>query len=119
MKALALMQVLQCLPLQQFHGDERLALVLVNVVDRADVGVIEGRGGTGLTLEALQGLMVLGHFFRQELERNEALKLGVLGLVDDTHASAPELLQDAVVGDRCAGHLSSATYDSESPDLRV
>ena len=98
--------VLQGLPLQQFHGDERVPPVLVNIVDRADVGMVEGGGGLGLTLEALQRLMVLGHFFRQEFERNEAVELGVLGLVDDTHSAAPELLQDAVVGDGGAGHLA-------------
>ena len=96
--------VLEGLPLQQFHGDERPAFVLVDVVDGADVGVIEGGGGLGLALEALQGLMVLGHFFRQELERDEAMELGVLGLIDDTHTAASELLQHAIVGNRLANH---------------
>ena len=35
---------------------------------------------------------------RQELERDEAAELRVLGLVDDAHAAAADLLQDAVVG---------------------
>jgi len=45
--------VLQRLALQQLHADEGLALVLVDVVDRADIGVVEGRRGPGLALEAL------------------------------------------------------------------
>ena len=39
----------------------------------------------------------------QELERYKAAELGVLGLVDHTHAAA-KLLQDAVVGDCLADH---------------
>ena len=111
--------VLQRLSLQQLHGDEGPAFLHVDIVDGADVGVIEGGRGLGLALEALQGLMVLGHFFRQEFERHEAVKLGVLGLVDHTHPTTPELLHNAVVGDRCAGHLASSTYDSDYPDVRV
>ena len=34
-----------------------------------------------------------------------ARALGVLGLVDHTHATAAEFFNDAVVGDGCADHL--------------
>ena len=36
---------------QQLHHDEVLSLVLLDGVDRADVGVIESRGGPGFPLE--------------------------------------------------------------------
>ena len=111
--------LLQRLSFEQLHGDKRVAPVLVNIVDRADVGMVEGGGGLGFALEALERLMVLGHLLRQEFERHKAVELGVLSFVDDTHSSAAELLQDAVVGDGCAGHLSSAAYDSEYPDVRL
>ena len=38
--------------LQQLHNDEGLAVVLAQLVDRADVGVVEGRGGARFALEA-------------------------------------------------------------------
>ena len=41
-----LFRVPQRLPFQQFHGHEGLAAVLVHIVDRADMRVIERRGGT-------------------------------------------------------------------------
>ena len=66
--------------------------------------MVEGGGGLGFALEALQGLMIFGHVFRQELERDEAMELGVLGLIDDTHPSATELLQNAVVQYHLAQH---------------
>ena len=55
-------------------------------------------------LEAGQRLRILGHFIGQELEGDEAVQPSVLGLVDDTHAAAAQLLDDAVVGDGLADH---------------
>src|ERR1019366_9372021 len=54
--------------------------------------------------ESLQRLPVLGHILRQELQSDEAVKPGVLGLVNDAHASAAELLDDAVMRDNLANH---------------
>src|SRR6516162_1043526 len=50
--------VLERLPFQQFHSDERSTLKLVYVVNRADVGMIEGARGSGFALEAFQHLRV-------------------------------------------------------------
>jgi hypothetical protein len=66
-------------------------------MDRADVGMIQGRGGLGLTPKTFQSLAVLRKVFREEFERNKSLKARVLGLVDHTHAAIAELLQNAVV----------------------
>ena len=40
----------------------------------------------------------------QELQRNRATEPDVLGLVHHTHATAPELFQNAVVRNRLADH---------------
>jgi hypothetical protein len=60
--------------------------------------------GPRFALKPLQGLPVLGEFFRQELQGHAALELGVRGLVHDTHASAPELFEDMVVRNGLADH---------------
>ena len=62
--------VLQGLPFQQFHHDERLPIELVNFVDDADVRVIEARGGPGLALKALQGHGVADQFRGEKLQRD-------------------------------------------------
>ena len=92
------------LALEQLHRDEVLPLVLVDLVDRADPGVIERRGRPRLALEALERAGLLGHLHGQELERHVAAELGVLGLVHDAHAAAAELRGDPVVGDGLADH---------------
>ena len=56
--------------------------------------------------------------FRQELECNESLEAGVLGLVHHSHTAAAELFQDAIVGDRCADHsVPVVSEDSSHRDL--
>jgi len=86
------------------HHDKGLALVLPNVVNRADVRVIQRGGSLRFTLEPFQGLPVLGEFFREEFQGDGALELGVLGLVHHAHAAPAELLQNAVVRDGLADH---------------
>ena len=58
----------------------------------------------GFASEPFQRLVVFRKFLRQELQRNEAAQLGVLGLIDHTHAAATELLNDAIVRDGLADH---------------
>jgi hypothetical protein len=49
-------------------------------------------------------LRVPRHFIRQEFEGDEAAKIGVFGLLNHAHASATELVEDAVVRDGLADH---------------
>ena len=52
--------------LEKFHGDESFAALIVNFVDGADVGVIEGGGGFGFALKAAEGLRIFGDVVGQE-----------------------------------------------------
>ena len=97
--------ILQRHPFQILHRDEGLAAVFADLVDRTNVRVVQGGCGPRLAAEAFERLRVLGKVVGQELEGDEAAKLCVLGLVDDTHPAAPEPLNDAVVGDDLANEL--------------
>ena len=90
--------------LEQLHRDEPLPLVRVDVVDGADAGVVEGRGSVRLALEALERLGLRGEALGQELEGHGTPEPGVLGLVDDPHPAAAQLLDDAIVRERLADH---------------
>jgi hypothetical protein len=46
------------LPLQVLHYDERLSLVLVNVVDHRNVWMIQRRSSAGFPPKSLQGVLV-------------------------------------------------------------
>ena len=90
---------------QKLHGDERMTFVLADFVDRADVGMVQGRRSTRLAPKAFESLRVLGKFVRKKFQGNEAPELGVFGLIDHTHAAAAELFDDAVVRDGLADHV--------------
>src|ERR1700730_8231990 len=81
-----------------------MAIVLADLVDRADVGVVQGRSRACFAPEPFERLRVLSDLFGQKLQCDKAAKVGVLSLVDNTHAAATKFLDDAVVGDRLADH---------------
>src|SRR2546428_7329780 len=96
--------VLKGLPLQELHDDKVLSLVLADLVDRANIGMIQGGSCPRFTLKSLQRLMIGRELIGQELESNVAAQAQVFGLVDHTHAAATQLLQDTVVGNGLANH---------------
>ena len=100
--------MLERLALEQFHHQERRALVAPDLVDDADVRMIERRGCPRLAHEAIEDVLVLGDLLRQELERHLPPQLGVLGLVDDTHAAAADFGEDSVVADSRSNHFSAS-----------
>jgi hypothetical protein len=87
------------LTIQKLHRDECLRILLANVVDGADVGMIEGGGGLCLSTEATERLRIARHFVRQELQSDEPVQASILGLANYAHAATTELLDDAVVRD--------------------
>jgi hypothetical protein len=97
----------QRLALKKFHGDEMPAFVLVDVVDCADVWVIQGRGRLGFTLESLQRLAVPGQRLGQELQGNWAFEPGVLGLIHYAHSALAQLFDDLIAAgkDRAGGEF--------------
>ena len=72
-------------PVQKLHHDEGLSVLLVNLMNSADVGMIQRRRCFGLALEPAQGLRVFGYFVGQELEGNKPAELHILSLIDHTH----------------------------------
>ncbi len=103
----ALDEVLERLALQQLHDDEGLALVLPDLVDRADVRVVEGGGGPGLAQEPVERGAVAGGLGGEELQGDGSVEDAVVCPVDDAHTAATELLDDPVVRDVLSDHLAS------------
>ena len=62
--------ILQRRPLQILHHDERSPVLLADVVDRADVWMVERRCGPGFALKAAQRLGITRQIFGDELERH-------------------------------------------------
>jgi hypothetical protein len=48
------------LAFQQLHHQERLVLVLANLMDGADIRMVDSGGGAGFALESFQRLRIAG-----------------------------------------------------------
>ena len=107
-------RVLQRQSIQKLHGDEGLAMLVVHFVDGADVGMVQRRSGLGLTLESAKSLRIFGNFIGQELEGNKTAEIYVLSIIDNTPATATELLDDAVVRNGLADHSGTSVLGGPS-----
>jgi hypothetical protein len=65
---------------------------LADVVDRADVGVVQRRSSPNLSLESAQCLPIHNHMVRQELKSCKAVEVDVFGLIHHTHPPLPRFL---------------------------
>ncbi len=85
------------------HDEDDLAVgELFDVMDAADVGVVEDRGGARLLKQTVLLRRVGEHGRSEGLERDEAMEKEVFGLVDDARGTAAEVLEDLVVRDGLA-----------------
>ncbi len=94
----------QRLSFKQFHGDEVPILGLIDVVDGADVRVIQDRSCLRFSLKPFQCVVISGYFIGQELQCDRAFELEILGFVDDTHPAA-ELLHYPIVRNGLPDHV--------------
>ncbi len=90
---------LERLPFEQLHGDEIAAIGLPDLVDGADIRMVQSRRRAGFTLKALQRRSVFFQFSRQEFQGYVPAKIHVFGFIHHAHAAATKLVQDAVVRD--------------------
>jgi hypothetical protein len=88
----------------KFHGDERVVILFANVINGAYARVIESGSGVGFAAETLQRLGILLHVIGEKFQSHEAIKAGVHGFVDHTHAASSEFFQNAIVRDGPVNH---------------
>jgi hypothetical protein len=88
--------------LEQLHCDVGDAVVFVNVVNRADIGMIQGRGSLRFAPETLERQRILGDVVGQKFQGDETLQFRIFSAKDDAHATAAEFFKDAIVGESAA-----------------
>ena len=66
--------------------------------------VVQGRRSLRLALKTGERLRVAGDLIGQELESDKPVQPSVFGLVDHTHPTTPELLDNAVVRNGLVDH---------------
>ena len=74
--------------------------MLADLVDGADVGVVQGRGGAGFLEQPRRGVLIL---LGEYLDGDRALERRVVGLVDRAHPAFAQGSLDLVGADTGAG----------------
>ena len=76
--------------LEIFHDDVANAVLFADVVELADVGMIQGRDGAGFAFEACVRFGFFGEMFGENLDGDGAVEAGVARAVDFAHAACAE-----------------------------
>src|SRR5713226_9726663 len=69
--------LLERFAVQKLHDDERSSVVLSNVINGADVRMVQRRSGFSLAPEALQRMSIPRKFVRQKLQGYKAFQAGI------------------------------------------
>ena len=99
-------EMFQRLAFQVLHDNEGLVALFPDVMNSADVGMIQGGCRLRFAAEAGESGGVAGNVFRKELESNEAMQARVFGLVNHAHPATTKLLDHPVVRDVLADHFA-------------
>ncbi len=108
-------EMLQRLAFQILHDDVGLIAFFADVINGADVGMIQGRRGLGLTPEAAERCGVASDIFRKEFQGDETMQARVFGLVNHAHPATTELLDHSVVRDVLADHFAHEMAARQRP----
>ena len=92
-------QLVQRLALDALHHNIRRAVVVAQIVDGNDIGVVEAAGPAALLVEAGQHIVVAGEALGEGLDGHLAADLLVDAAIDDAHAAAAEHVDDLVLAD--------------------
>ena len=76
---------------------------LSNFVDMHHVGALQFGCGACFLQEAIESLLVSGNFSRENLDRHQAIQLGILRQIHITHPARADLRADFKAAEFCAG----------------
>ena len=94
----------QGLPLEQFHHDVKMAALFTEVVDRADVRMVQARSEASLAPEALQRFFVARELGRENLDCYQSVEPRVAGAIHHAHPAGADLLENGVMGEGGTDH---------------
>src|SRR5262249_44262104 len=77
-------------------------------MDRADVRMVQSRSGASFSSETIDSLMIPDKFGGKKLQRHQTAQPGVFRLIDDTHAAAAQLFNNAKVRNGLTDHRGAA-----------
>jgi hypothetical protein len=106
--------MLQSFAFEEFHGDEGAALVFANIVNGADIRMIQGGSGFGFATEALESVFVVGEIVGKKFQGDGATEARIFRFVNHTHTTATKHFENAIVGDGLARNWAGVRHSKES-----
>ena len=91
---------------KKLHGDKELAAVLPNLINLANIRMIDACRRSSFAPEASSRRVVFGHR-RHRFQRDCAFEPFVPGRIDDTHAAFAQLARNLIVPDAAEQTVSS------------
>ena len=107
--------------LGELEDEEHLPLIFLETVDRRDAGVVERSEDLGLAPKPGKPFRIAADVFGQDLERDFSADRYLLSLVDDPHAPAAQLADDAEAPLRIRPGMGSIGFPTgrlEEPGFR-
>jgi hypothetical protein len=86
----------ECLTLDVFHHQELDAILIADIVERANVRVIQTRNGPSFQLESFAKFRLVRQCGRQNLDRSNAIQPRVACAIDLSHPTRADQCQDFV-----------------------
>jgi hypothetical protein len=96
--------IAQRLPVHMLHDDEELAVMLLDVVDGANVRMVERRRRACLLQKARPCIRLCRHLRREKFQRDFAIEFGIDGEIHLAHAARAEVLKDLVMCNGLTDH---------------
>jgi len=96
--------VLESLAVEELHHHEGAGVLFADVLDGANIGMIQRRSGLRLPPETSQGCWIAGQLLGKELDGDEAIKAAVFRFVNDAHSATAKSFNNAVMRDELVDH---------------
>ena len=88
--------IVECLALDVLHHQEVRAVLVADIVQGADVRMVQTGNGLGFTTEAGQPLRITREMFRKDLDGDGPSETSVGSLVDFTHPAHTDEADDLI-----------------------
>ena len=88
--------LLERLPIDILHNEVMNPVLFANVVERADVRVVQAADGLSFALESFTQIRAVGQMLREDFDRNRAVEASVGGAIHFSHTARTELVGDFV-----------------------
>ena len=92
----------ECLAFQIFHDEKIRAVLVADIVERADVRMIQTRHGVRFALHALPQLCIANQIGAQDFDGYITTEFGIARQIHLTHTARAELRADFITAKPCA-----------------